>query len=186
MITAYVDESAALELGCYLLAAVVVDDADVEHARTAMRALQVGTGKLHWHTEGPERRLKIVSEVAALGHLSVVVVGHGVGRRQERGRRKCLEVLLPELATLGVARAVFETRAAYDRQDQAMIAACRSKGLIDRAFRVEFGFPAGPAGEPLLWLADAVCGAVLAERRGDGTYAMLLREHLHVIEIDAR
>lgn len=182
MPTAYVDESAAPEIGCYLLAAVIVDSAHVDAARAVMRGLRIQPGKLHWHTEGAARRLKIAAEVAALGHVSVVIAGTGVSRRTERGRRKCLEVLLPELEVRGITRAVFETRAAYDRYDLAHAAACRQKRLITDALQVEFGFPND---EPLLWLADAVCGAVLAGRRGDPTFTDMLGEAVHLIEIDA-
>jgi hypothetical protein len=92
-------------------------------------------------------------------------VGRGAGRRQERARHKCFEVLLPELEEYGVTRAVFERRGARaDRADLGKVAACRIKRLLVGKLSVGFD---EPLREPLLWLADAVCGALFAEQAGD-------------------
>ncbi|MQA88186.1 MAG: hypothetical protein GEV03_27090 [Streptosporangiales bacterium] len=64
-VTAYVDETGALELARYVLAAVLVEDAAREHTRAAMRALALRPGRrIHWRVESAARRGKIIAEVA--------------------------------------------------------------------------------------------------------------------------
>jgi hypothetical protein len=182
MLIAFVDESGSVPLACYLLGAVILDDLYLDEARDVMRDLRVGHGKIHWHTEGPARRRKIVESIAEIDHLSIVAVGRGADRRQERARHKCFELLLPELEGFGVERAIFETRGARaDNADLAKVAACRIRRLITERLAVEFG---DPRQDPLLWIPDIICGALFANEAGDGTYADMLQDKMLTTELD--
>jgi hypothetical protein len=184
MLTAFADESGSVPLACYLLGAVILDDISCNNAREVMLDLRLGHGKIHWHTEGPSRRRKLVEAIADIDHLSIVAVGRGADRRQERARHKCFETLLPELEAFGVTRAVFETRGAKpDSTDLAKVAACRIRRLITGQIAVEFD---DPHREPLLWLPDVVCGALLAEEAGYPAYVELLRDKMLTTEADVR
>jgi hypothetical protein len=181
MLTAFVDESGSVPLACYLLGAAILDDIYLEDAREVMRSLRIGHGKIHWHTEGPARRRKITEAIATIDHLSIVAVGRGADRRQERARHKCFEILLPELESYGVSRAVFERRGGKaDRSDVRKVDVCRITRLLTGELSVAFE---DPQQEPLLWLADAVCGALFAERSGDATYATVLQDKLYTIDL---
>lgn len=182
MLIAFVDESGSVPLACYLLGAVILDDLYLDDARDVMRSFRVDADKLHWHSEGPERRRAIAEAISKFDHLSIVAVGRGAGRKQERARHKCFELLLPELEQYGVERAVFETRGAKaDRTDRLKVAACVGRRLLTGVLQVEF---CDPRTEPFLWVADAVCGALYAEEAGDSTYSDILRERLLTIELD--
>jgi hypothetical protein len=182
VLTAFVDESGSVRLGCYLLGAVILDDIFLDDARYLMRDLRIGVDKLHWNAESAARRRKITEAIAELDHFSILAVGRGAGRRQERARHKCFEVLLPELEAYGVTRAVFERRGPRaDRADLGKVEACHGRRLLTGRLSVVFD---EPLREPLLWLADAVCGALFAEQAGDPTYATVLRNKLYAIDLD--
>ena len=175
VLTAWVDESihAAMRTangtmtdGMYILAAVIADSGTCEPIREELRRLLPGRAKrLHWRDENPRRRRVIAGALAGLDVTHVMVVGIPVDpHRQERARRLCLERLLHELNALGVTRVWVETRTeSLNKRDIRMIDALRSAGTLPD--RVAIGF-ADPVAEPMLWLPDAVAGAVGAHRRG--------------------
>lgn len=182
-VTAYVDESGCTDCNVYLLAAVIFTEEQAASARPILSDLYAGKRKLHWHNENTSRRDTIIRTISDFDQISVIVVAHRVGRRIERGRRKCLEALFPELVSLGVHHAVFESRAAGDQRDLRLIETWRGMRVIPRQLRVEFALPHGSDPEVLLWSADAVCGAVLASVRGDSAYLDVIKDHVHRIEL---
>jgi hypothetical protein len=143
VVTAYVDETGALELARYVTVALLVGAEDQPHTRLAMRSLALKEGRrTHWRAESAERRAKIAEAVAALGHIGVVILGEGATRKQERARRKCLECLLPEVDQLGARHVVFESRGAVlDRRDFHLAHAVRQKGIISGHLTVDFARP---------------------------------------------
>jgi hypothetical protein len=168
--TAYVDESVRVRAGLYVLAAVIVADAQTDRHREALCALlQRGQRRLHWRDESSKRRVLLVAAVRQLPHTGTVMIAAGVTpRRQERARRKCIERLLAELADRGVASVVFERRhEELDARDRAMVAALRRQQSVPAWLRTSW-VPATE--EPLLWLPDIVAGAVSLAATGDGTY----------------
>lgn len=181
---AYVDESYDLNIGVYILTASIVDLADAEEARYVLRSLQQGGEKLHWSKEPQQRRNEVTKAVSALGFASVSVIGSGVHVHAERARRKCMEVLLPELEGAGVETVTFEARQARnDKQDRELIAACRRKRLLSSRLHASF---LGGESEPLLRLPDIVCGTVLATQRGDDSYLQQFGSTAHLLFIEAR
>lgn len=158
----------------YLLAAVVVGADRAEAVREVLRALRYRRqSRLHWRSEDDPRKAKIAVEIGALGLPATVVIGTPLAKaRQERARGKCMEALLPPLEASGVDRVFLEARQqGLVRRDMRLVDACRSKGLITPGIRVEAAFPSE---EPLLWLPDAVAGAVGAARTGQSEYLSLI------------
>jgi hypothetical protein len=83
-----------------------------------------------------------------------------------------MEVLLPRLEAAGVDRVLLEAREQnLVRRDMRQVDACRSKGLITPRIQVDAAFPSE---ESLLWLPDAVAGAVGAARTGQSEYLSLI------------
>lgn len=169
---AWVDESVhtasgALTEGIYLLAATVADPEVCEPIRDELRRLLPGRlRRLHWRDENPRRRRIIAGALATLDVTHTVVVGAPIDpHRQERARRLCMERLLHELHRLGVGQVYAETRTpSLNRRDRDMLDALRQRHAIPESLAVEF---IHPDNEPLLWLPDAVAGAVGMQRRGD-------------------
>lgn len=164
---AYLDESVRHRDGSteYLIAATIVPAMVATSAREVLRPLLLrGQVKLHWTKEGEPRRRSIAGALTDLG-LQTVVVAHVDGHRRspERYRRKCLETLYPLLADHAVRSAVLESRGSdQDAQDRAHIVALQGRGEVP-GLRISHR---RGGDEPLLWIPDAVLGAVATVRRG--------------------
>jgi hypothetical protein len=163
---AWVDESMRAARdgndGLYLLAAVVADPGVCDAVRDSLRSLVwKAAGRLNWRDETPSRRRKIAELIGGQDLAHVVVVGAPIDhRRQERARAQCLERLLYELEQLGVSQVWLETRHfALNERDLKLVEALRGKRSVSSEIRVEF---ARPKDEPMLWVPDAVAGAVNA------------------------
>ncbi|MGB8019922.1 MAG: hypothetical protein WCF04_01700 [Candidatus Nanopelagicales bacterium] len=185
---AWVDESMRLtpHEGTYILAAVVCDPTCTDDTRDQMRALLLrGQSRLHWHDERNDRRSTIAASIASIDMAALVVVGTPVATaKQERARRLCMEVLLPRLGNLGVNLVWLESRTpALNQADSRMVRALRGKQLIPRALRVE---SARPTEEPMLWIPDALAGAVNAARNDDPRWLNVMRQTVEIIEIGLR
>ena len=139
---------------------------------------------MHWVDESSKRRDRIIAAVAALDLAAVVAIGSPVHRsKQERARRCCLERLFYELGMMGVSDVWLEPRTATpDRRDLRLVDYARDKGLIPRGFKVGF---ARPRDEPMLWLPDAVAGAVTAAKLGEPRWVLALTEILteHIVNV---
>jgi hypothetical protein len=167
--TAYVDESPRVRAGLYVLAAVIVADAQAnQHQEALLALLHRGQRRLHWRDESSKRRALLVSTVHQQPHTGAVVIATGVTpRRQERARRKCIEQLLAKLADRGIAAVAFERRhAELDARDRAMVAALRRQRTIPPWLRVSW---VAAADQPLLWLPDIAAGAASLAAAGDAT-----------------
>jgi len=170
---AFLDESQpnrALDPHTYVLAATVCDAAAIVTSREAIAALKLrGQLKLHWHDESAKRRMEITECIAgmSLRHFAVVRDGRP-GETSERRRRHCLERMLYELDGFEIATVCFESRGPKDdRRDRDMLDALRARKVISPDLRIDH-IP-GPR-EELLWVADAICGAVVRHRSGDSIY----------------
>ncbi len=112
-------------------------------------------------------------------HEHVIVVRDGrAGERPERRRRHCMERMLYELDQLAVATATFESRGRPDdRRDRAMLDALRARKMITSELRI-----AHQRGheEALLWVADAVCGALTQQRVGNSSYLKTIADQVRV------
>ena len=150
----------------YLIAATYrTDGGDVDaSALEAMRPK--GAHKLHWRDMGDKTKIEAMEAVAGIGAQHTIVMGCRMPRnKQERARRKCLEILLPHLESLGITRYVLESRGhAKDGDDVALLLSLRMKGMcggIDLAH--EEGYK-----DSRLWVPDQVLGAYGDMRSGVG------------------
>ncbi|TLG18128.1 DUF3800 domain-containing protein [Nocardia cyriacigeorgica] len=171
MLTAWGDESGSQpsrDPDTYLVAAVLIDSGDVPPVRCAMDALRLpDEKKVHWHSSTDSRREDLVAALVDIPAMSVVVVHHQARAGDRRHRRKCLEYLFPELARMPCDRLTLESRGPQDNSDLDLVQKFRSRKIIGSGFRVNH--LAGPA-EPMLWIADVVCGAVVQHRVGNPRY----------------
>lgn len=181
---AWVDESLIQrpELRRYLLAGVLADVTRTDELRTRARALRTGNEpKVHWRNEDHRRRMALAAAVAELGVAAIVVVGTSMDR-PERARRKCMEVLLPQLQQAGAQRVWREARTpTQDKLDREHVAAMVGRGFIPSTFRVE---SQQPHQEPMLWLPDIVAGAANAAQHGYTTYLDAMRESVDIVYFD--
>lgn len=184
---AYLDESEPY--GCpdtYILAAALVHDDDAENLRHTLKAIKPASDhKLHWNHESAPSRIKITHTLAETGLLHVVVVRHGpTGDPSERARRKCLQQMAFELNDHDVSTIVAEAREGKaNARELKLFNQLRTAKQIDHRMRMDH--VPGPE-EPLLWVADAVAGAVGAHQRGQDDYFAILAQNVDVITIDAR
>lgn len=164
---AFVDESEPrVPAGTYLLAAAMVDGADLENVRYAVSALRLrGQRKLHWRNEGESRRKEITAALARLPMIHLVVVKTDAAASSERRRRLALGRLLAELETAAVDDVCLESREHRQNQGDIVIAnALRRQRVVSTSMRLTH-LP-GPV-EPLLWVPDAVAGVVGAALADD-------------------
>lgn len=167
---AWVDESGSDHVqdpGTYVLAAAIGRRDLKEATRERVSRLRLpGHSKLHWRGEGERRRGIIANAVAGCDIDYVVVVLTGANQdRAERRRRKCLERLLLELKRRVVTDVVLESRGpADDRRDIHLLNALRGRRYVSTSIRLSHVI--GRL-EPMLWIPDAVCGAVTSSRTGN-------------------
>ncbi len=168
--TAFADESLRVRDGLYILAAVIVADADADRYRDALRALrQTRQARLHWRDENSKRRSLLAAAVRHMPQAGLVVVASGMTPgRQERARRKCIERILTGLAGRQIPNVVFERRhPELDARDRVLVAALRRQASIPATLAISWQ-PA--SAEPLLWLADIAAGTAALAQTGDDTY----------------
>lgn len=112
----------------------------------------------HWHQEGPRARDRMMSCLESVGAVAHVCVHYPTGRsRLEAARAAGLKTLIPRLIEDGTSRLVIEARGLMeDARDRAVILDTFNELQSPGAFAYDWETKA----EPLVWLADAVCGAV--------------------------
>ena len=181
---AWVDESVLVGAGLYILAAVVATPAACDDIRQMLRDLRFkNKPRLHWYEEDDARRHKIAVAIAACDATSLVVIASPMARNgQERARRKCIERLLWQLYEMHqVGHVKFESRTqSQDRSDRHMVAAMRGSRTISSSIRIDFE---RPVAEPMLWIRDAVAGAVGIAQRGEPELQRVLGERLASVDI---
>ena len=164
--TAYVDESFRRSTdgtGYFLLAAVLVPD-ERHAAVIAQLREDVASGQRRWHfrDERHTSRRKFLSAIAELQAINVSALTYYCQtpsqRKTEQARVRCLWNLLPALWDHQVNALVIERREERnDRKDRREIAAAQRDGAADPQLAYSHG---RPKEQPLLWLPDAVVGAI--------------------------
>lgn len=181
----FLDESVALrgtDHQEYLVCAAIVASKAFDESRAVLESLRLkGQVKVHWTDESLKRRRQIVETIAELDSVSAIVTHLDTRRRKvERYRRKCLEAMYHQLLSMKVTHATLESRStAQDRSDLAHIVSLQGQGLDSR---LRITHKRG-GDEPLLWIPDAILGAVNAHRDGDSSYFGVLRD---MIIVDVR
>lgn len=173
MVTAYIDESGGsgwdLE-NVYLLTASIPLCSDPDEYRNRLRGLKpADAAKLHWYRAGDGTKGSIMAAISVMEVLHVVVESvEPPSTNAERHRRLCMKLLLPRLDQMGVTSMVFESRGhSSNTKDRRMVAMMQVDGSISETVTVVHRD--GPF-EPLLWIPDAVCGAVSDRRIGKPLY----------------
>lgn len=171
--------------GTYVLATVLAEQTDADSIRAAMAGVRLpNEKKVHWYGDR-NRRDALIRAVEPLPFTATVVVRTGASdERDERRRRKCLERLLLEVEGWGCARLTLESRGPRpDQRDRAMLDALRASRVIASP-GVRLEHRRGPE-DPALWVADVVCGAVVAARTGSASHLDVLRDRVDLIEVPA-
>lgn len=173
--------------GLYIMAAAVCDSGGCEPVRVLLRSLlDAEQPRLHWGTESPPRRMKIMEAIARIDMAAVVVIGTPLAKKkQERARAVCMESLVVHLAEMGVTRVVLEERhPSLNDRDRRLIDSLRGKKLMPSHMWIDIE---RPSTEPMLWIADVVAGAVGAARvRGQAEYLDLIRGTVTELDIPLR
>ncbi len=185
--TAYIDESERTSASdgrrVYLMSATIpFDDIAVDAQRAAMLdLLPPNRAKVRWYGSVDAQKLAITETIAGLEvmHCTVVRVMDD-GESSKRARAKCIETLAFELMKFDVDRAIFESRTTgQDNDDLKTLNYLRLTQVAPSAFRA---LHVAGAQEPLLWMSDAVAGAVGdRELLGLGEYASALAHQLNEI-----
>jgi hypothetical protein len=158
-VIAVIDETSPEDRGgiyYVVTAAVLLNAKDVV---TGLNGV-VPTGRqkpFHWAKEGTRARQRMLDLIVDSGVVAHVVVHYPTGRRrQEEARRLALRELLPLVVAEGAEELVIESRS--DPEDQ------RDRGSVIEALRQTEGatitYRWEPKAERVLWVADAICGAV--------------------------
>jgi hypothetical protein len=188
VLTAYVDESARRRRGedvCfYVLAAVLIDDADLGSVRGALRQLRYGKSSMsHWRQELPSRWSVLAAAIADLPLQAIATVClHDAEVKSERARRLCLGRLLVALQAAGADRAVLDSRRHEDDAELRLLQAWRRSGRSEAALRVDY---LRSHMEPALWAADCVAGATAWWLNGDPVGCKHLGAVTEIVDVDA-
>jgi len=184
-VVAFADESGSSALrdpDTYLMAAVLIPDSQHDEARAIMSSLKHrGERKLHWYDENETTRSRIAETIGAMSLPSIVVVRSQTGEREERKRRKCLEQLLVSLDDAGVVQLNLESRGKQqDDRDMGLVQVLRSQKVLSGELRVDH-LP-GPT-EPLLWIADSICGAYVSLRIGEQSHWQHVEQTSTILDV---
>lgn len=184
MLTAWGDESGSqphIDPGTYIVAVALIEDSDVDTVRMTMSGLLLpAERKVHWHGSSESRRGELVKTVADLPICGITVVHNAEGSNERRGRRKCMECVLPHVASLGCRSITLESRGTEDASDRDILQKFRSRKVIDDRLRLEHRI--GHI-EPVLAVPDIICGAVVQHRVGNRAYLDALSRMVDIVEI---
>lgn len=171
-LVAYIDESSAPRPPAqqeYMVCAALIDSDDLERVRNELLPLRLpGQIKLHWTDERSARRRKIVETLSGIDSMQAIITHRSeASKKTERYRRKCLEQLYFELSEMHVHYVTLESRqGAQNRRDIEHIVALQAQGQSAgiRLRHVRGG------DDPLLWIPDAVLGALNSAHLGEKQY----------------
>lgn len=178
-LTAWIDETLIGDT-TYILAAAIADQEAAPALRKVMVPLAGTAPKLHWRDLKPPDKLKVITAIAGCAEVEhLVVVRTAAPDRRERPRRKTMVRMLYELNALGVRHVIAESRGRGDDQrDRNLLnTVMRAQHLVDP--RLRFDHAVGPS-DPVLWISDAVCGAVREQQLGRKTYWQLIEQSVAV------
>ena len=180
---AFLDESRALrpfDTKVYMVCAALVEVERINDVRVGLEPLRLpGQKKLHWTDESISRKLDIAKAIADLDNMNAIVSHYGeASGKEERFRRKCLEQIYYELDQMGINRVVMESRSKHqDAKDRGHIVALQGRGLFQN-MRIEHK---RGGDEPLLWIPDAVLGALNLREKGHAECWEFLAESMVVL-----
>ena len=172
LLVAYIDESSAYRPPNrqeYMICAAIIDSQDLEQVREELRPLLLpGQVKLHWTDERNSRRRKIVETLSGIDSMQAIITHQSeVSKRTERHRRKCLEQMYFELSEMHIHNVTLESRQeAQNKRDLAHIVALQGQG---QSVNIRLQHVRG-GDDPILWVPDAVLGALNSVHLGEEQY----------------
>ena len=142
----------------YMLGVCVIEDADAGDLDKLRRLMPPGSKKLHWRDMSQKLQRESLMLIRNIEKADMVVIASPLNsKKQERARRKCLEVALSQLEMRGIRELVLESRgAASDQLDIRYVKSAKGSKLV-KAINVAH---ANGATEPRLWIADQIIGAM--------------------------
>jgi hypothetical protein len=154
-------------------------------ASAIRKRLRADLGTFHWSEDkDPERRMAMVKKIIELGiDIRATVARKVLPRDQEAGRARCFGSLVVDLAKVGGKKLTIDKRDtdAKNDRDTAQIQNFVDRGILLPEF--EHGFKAA-GGEPIIWIADAVAGAVQAQyTERNAEYVIALVEKLRLRDL---
>lgn len=166
---AFVDESIReTGVGMYVVAAVIAPVNECGDLREGLTK----RGRFHFYKAGEARRAGMLRAIKScrLGTSAYVYRGlFPIG--QENARARCLRSLLRDLKAWGVDELVIESRhGRADLWDRITIMSALNSQTAPDALAYKWE---GANDEPMLWMADAIAGAVRANAEDD-RYAEVL------------
>lgn len=171
-LVAYIDESSAYRPPNrqeYMICAAIIDSQDLEQVREELRPLLLpGQVKLHWTDERNSRRRKSVETLSGIDSMQAIITHQSeVSKRTERHRRKCLEQMYFELSEMHIHNVTLESRQeAQNKRDLAHIVALQGQG---QSVNIRLQHVRG-GDDPILWVPDAVLGALNSVHLGEEQY----------------
>jgi hypothetical protein len=133
----------------------------------------------HWVTEGPVMRAAAIELIGQLPIEAHAIVGAADSQHHlEHTRERCLRELFRAVEGQEIDRLMIESRersvavVGQNRRDFETLIEARHAQELRPTVRYQWVLKE----EPLVWLADAVAGAVLAAERGDMTWLSKLGE----------
>ena len=154
-----------------MLGAVILPAANKTKVRRALRRIPPrGRRRLHWHHEDDRERIATLQLIMDQGTgLLAYRWSPAPTRTHETIRGHLLTELAADLAARDVIDLVIESRQEHnDARDRNVLAQAQSKNRAPSNMNYDHQ---NPSDEPLLWLPDALAGAVLSQTRRDGPYA---------------
>jgi hypothetical protein len=135
--------------------------ANEETARAAVAKIFVGTQRqrpFHWHQEGPTARLAMIRALSDIGAVAHVCVHYPTGRKKlEAARAGAIRAVVPKLVQDGASILLIESRGSLeDKRDRGVLLDTLNE--LERPGQLSYEWR--DKSEPLLWLADGICGAV--------------------------
>ena len=118
----------------YLMAACVLEKGSSSVVNKLIKLKPSHASKIHWREMSIKAQKDSLALIADLAHSTTIVVGAPLnGKKQERARRKCLELLLSSLEAEGVATLILESRGDIaDKRDIDFLLFLRRTGLITK------------------------------------------------------
>jgi hypothetical protein len=138
--------------------------------------------RFHWsENTDPAYRHKFLQLLVEFGiDLRAVVARNVQGRATELARARCFGALVADLAAIGGQKLTIDKRETTEKndRDRRQIDGFIKRGILPKDFQYAFEKP--PA-EPIIWIADAVAGAVQAQfTAADPQYIEAVQTHLRL------
>lgn len=133
-LAAWGDESIRIQASepMYLVAASILEKKPLSQINKLKELAPPNSKKVHWRDMGVNKQSSALQIVAEIPQSTYVVIAAPIKpNRQERARRKCLEVLLPYLESDNVEVLTLESRGDFlDKKDIDFLFYLRRAGIV--------------------------------------------------------